>query len=139
MGFRYRKSIKIAPGVKMNISKNGIGFSAGVKGARVSVNSKGRVTKTVSIPGTGISYSETSKLDNTKAPKPKKRAKSFYELPEKQQKILVPVFLILGILLALFGILLIIGEIYILGIICVIASIFSFGTSKLYKKILKTK
>lgn len=65
MGLNFRKSIKIAPGIRMNISKGGVGFSAGVKGARISVNSKGRITKTVSIPGTGISYSESSTIKNT--------------------------------------------------------------------------
>ena len=44
MGFRFRKSFKIAPGVRVNIGKKSVGISAGVKGARVSVNSNGRVT-----------------------------------------------------------------------------------------------
>lgn len=60
MGLRYRKSIKIAPGVRLNVNKNSVGVSAGVKGLRYSVNSKGQTTKTVSIPGTGLSYTETS-------------------------------------------------------------------------------
>lgn len=68
MGLRFRKSIKIAPGVKLNFGKNSIGVSAGVKGARVSVNSKGRVTKSVGIPGTGISYVKTSKLGALPSP-----------------------------------------------------------------------
>lgn len=62
MGFRFRKSIKIAPGVRLNFGKKSVGISAGVKGARVSVNSSGRVTKSVGIPGTGISYVKTSKI-----------------------------------------------------------------------------
>lgn len=66
MGIRFRKSMKIAPGVRLNFGKNSIGVSAGVKGARVSVNSKGRVTKTLSVPGTGLSYVTTSKLGNSK-------------------------------------------------------------------------
>ena len=66
MGMRFRKSFKIAPGVKLNLSKRGIGVSAGVKGARVSLNSKGRVTKSVGIPGTGISYVSGSKLGASK-------------------------------------------------------------------------
>lgn len=41
MGMRFRKSFKIAPGVKLNLSKRGIGVSAGVKGARVSLIPKG--------------------------------------------------------------------------------------------------
>lgn len=59
MGFRARKSIKIAPGVRLNVSSKSIGVSAGVRGARVSVNSKGRVTRTVGVPGTGISHVKT--------------------------------------------------------------------------------
>lgn len=62
MGFRFRKSVKIAPGVRLNIGKKSVGISAGVKGARVSVNSKGRVTKSVGLPGTGLSYTKTSKI-----------------------------------------------------------------------------
>lgn len=63
MGLRFRKSIKIAPGVKLNLGRKSISISAGVKGARISVNSKGRVTKSLSIPGTGISYVKTEKLN----------------------------------------------------------------------------
>lgn len=66
MGLRFRKSIKIAPGVRLNINKNSVGLSAGVKGAHVSVNSKGRVTRSVGIPGTGISYVETNNLNKSK-------------------------------------------------------------------------
>lgn len=56
MSLRFRKSIKIAPGVQFNISKNSVGVSAGVKGFRKSINSSGRVTTSVGIPGTGVSY-----------------------------------------------------------------------------------
>ncbi len=62
MGLRFRKSFKIAPGVRVNVSKKSVGISAGVKGARVSVNSSGRTTKTVSLPGTGLSYTKTGKI-----------------------------------------------------------------------------
>ncbi|TKI43439.1 DUF4236 domain-containing protein [Bacillus mycoides] len=55
MGFKFRKSIKIAPGVKINVSAKGVGVSAGVKGARVSTGPSGsRIT--TSLPSTGISY-----------------------------------------------------------------------------------
>ena len=68
MGLRFRKSIKIAPGVRLNIGKKSVGISAGVKGARVSVNSSGRVTKSVGIPGTGLSYVTTSKIGGSSQP-----------------------------------------------------------------------
>lgn len=56
MGFRVRKSFKIAPGVRMTVTPKSIGLSAGVKGARISANTSGRVTRTLSVPGTGISH-----------------------------------------------------------------------------------
>ncbi|HFL2484827.1 TPA: DUF4236 domain-containing protein [Clostridioides difficile] len=67
MGFNFRKSINLGGGLKLNLGKKSVGISAGVKGARVSVNSKGRKSTTLSIPGTGISYTKTS----TKKRKPK--------------------------------------------------------------------
>ena len=90
MGFRFRKSVKIAPGVRMNFGKKGVGMSFGVKGARVSVNSSGRSRATVGIPGTGISYSTSlngkkkGKTTNAapvlKAPKVKKPASPLKKL-----------------------------------------------------------
>lgn len=59
MGFRVRKSFKIAPGIRMTVTPKSIGVSAGVKGARISANSSGRVTRTLSVPGTGISHVST--------------------------------------------------------------------------------
>lgn len=57
MGFNFRKSIKLGKNLRVNLSKSGVGLSAGVKGARVSVGPKG-IRKTASIPGTGISYTK---------------------------------------------------------------------------------
>jgi len=59
MGFRVRKSIKIMPGVRMTISPSGVSTSFGVRGARVTRGANGRITRTVGIPGTGISHTET--------------------------------------------------------------------------------
>ena len=41
MGFRIRKSIMVAPGLRLNLSKNGIGTSLGGNYGRVSVHSSG--------------------------------------------------------------------------------------------------
>ena len=57
MGLNFRKSFKVAPGVRLNVGKKGISsVSVGGKGARVSVGKKGTRT-TISAPGTGLSYS----------------------------------------------------------------------------------
>lgn len=61
MGFRIRKSF--GKGLfRVNVSKSGIGYSIGVKGARITKTAKGTKRTTLNVPGTGISYvSETSK------------------------------------------------------------------------------
>jgi hypothetical protein len=42
MGWGYRKSFKVMPGVRLTASKRGMSTSVGRKGARVSVNSRGQ-------------------------------------------------------------------------------------------------
>lgn len=56
MGLRYRKSINLGGGFRINLSKSGVGYSWGVKGYRVTKTAKGTTRRTASIPGTGISY-----------------------------------------------------------------------------------
>ena len=64
MGLRFRKSISIIPGVRLNSSKSGMSVSSGVPGFRKTVNTKGQVTTTVGIPGTGLYYVDTKKAGN---------------------------------------------------------------------------
>ena len=52
----YRKSKNIGGGVRLNTGRKSVGLSAGVKGARVSVNSKGRIGLSLGIPGTNFRY-----------------------------------------------------------------------------------
>ncbi len=54
MGWTFRKRIKIAKGVSLNLSKSGIGASVGGKGLSVSTGKRGTYVNT-SIPGTGLS------------------------------------------------------------------------------------
>ena len=57
MGLRYRKQIKLLPGVKLNISKSGFSTSIGKPGNTLNISSRG-VKSTVGLPGTGLSYSQ---------------------------------------------------------------------------------
>lgn len=57
MGFKFRKSIKIAPGIKLNIGKKSAGISIGGKTGGISFNTKTGARARVSAPGTGLSYS----------------------------------------------------------------------------------
>ena len=56
MTLRIRKSIKIIPGVRLNLGKKGASVSVGGRGATVNISKKGTRT-TVGIPGSGISHS----------------------------------------------------------------------------------
>lgn len=66
MGLRFRKSLKIAPGVKLNLNKKSTSVTFGGKGFHHTVSSTGKRTSTVGIPGTGLSYSKTSNPKNNK-------------------------------------------------------------------------
>ena len=66
MGFRFRKSINVGP-FRVNLSKSGIGYSVGGKGARYTKTANGKTRTTLNIPGTGLSYvEETSNKHSTK-------------------------------------------------------------------------
>lgn len=53
MGIRFRKSVKLMPGVRINFSKSGMSTTIGPRGASVNIGSKG-VYANAGIPGTGI-------------------------------------------------------------------------------------
>ena len=53
--FRFRKSISVLPGVKVNLSKTCVSASVGGKGATLNVG-RGKKMVTLGIPGTGLSY-----------------------------------------------------------------------------------
>ena len=55
MSFRFHRSMKLLPGIRLNFGKRGIGISAGVRGLRVGVDSRGKAYTSAGIPGTGLS------------------------------------------------------------------------------------
>ncbi len=60
MGFRFRRRLRLLPGVRLNVSKAGFAsISAGVRGLTLNLGRKGTRT-TVGLPGSGLSY--TSRL-----------------------------------------------------------------------------
>jgi hypothetical protein len=55
MSFRFHKSVRDIPGVRVNFSHRGTSLSVGGRGATMTVRNKGT---TVGISGTGLSYSQ---------------------------------------------------------------------------------
>jgi hypothetical protein len=60
MGWRFRRSIRVFPGISLNLSRSGVSTSVGVRGAHITVG-HGKVRETVGIPGTGLSYTHVDK------------------------------------------------------------------------------
>lgn len=58
MGFRFRRSVRLVPGVRLNFSKSGISTSLGGRGATLNIGRRG-TRATIGIPGTGLSYTTT--------------------------------------------------------------------------------
>jgi hypothetical protein len=53
MALRFRRSIKLAPGIRMNFSGSGLSWTLGPRGASVGIGSRGTYLNT-GIPGTGL-------------------------------------------------------------------------------------
>lgn len=65
MGFRFRRSVRIAKGFNINFSKRCVGISVGPKGAKISMGPSGNYAN-LGVPGTGIRYRK--KLGSSSAP-----------------------------------------------------------------------
>ncbi|WP_295888191.1 DUF4236 domain-containing protein [uncultured Thiohalocapsa sp.] len=55
MGFRFRRSLRIAPGIRLNFGKRSMSLSLGPRGASVTIGGRGTHAN-VGLPGTGLSY-----------------------------------------------------------------------------------
>ena len=58
--FRFRRSVRILPGIRINLGKRSGSVSVGVRGAHVTFGGPRGTRATVGLPGTGLSYTSTS-------------------------------------------------------------------------------
>ena len=56
MAFRFRKSIRLFPGVRVNLAKSTPSASIGERGHTINIGEHG-TRATVGLPGSGVSYS----------------------------------------------------------------------------------
>ncbi len=75
MGFRLRKSIKLAPGIRMNFSGSGVSWTLGTRGASIGVGERGAYLN-AGIPGTGI-YSRERLSQSSSSRKNDSQTRSF--------------------------------------------------------------
>ena len=64
MGLRFHKSVSLAKGIRVNLSKSGPSLSLGPKGATLNISKRG-VYASAGLPGTGLSY--RTKLGGSKS------------------------------------------------------------------------
>jgi len=58
--FRFRRSIRLAPGIRINLGKRSASMSVGVRGAHMTFGGPRGTRSTVGLSGTGLSYTATS-------------------------------------------------------------------------------
>lgn len=85
MSLRFRKSMKVMPGVRLSLSKGGVSTSFGTTGARMTLGSDGKVRGTVGIPGSGLSNTEV--LGSSK--RKNKKSNNNVETVEKTEKVIM--------------------------------------------------
>ena len=147
MGLRFRKSVKIAPGVKVNLNKKSTSITFGGKGVHRTISSTGKKTTSVGLPGSGAYY--TSSSGGTSGAKKKVSSSSGHEynvtppqapdasaaLEKFSDRALRIYRIIFGIVSALFLFIALIGFVashIIFGIVFVLVAMIPIGFIKSY-------
>lgn len=85
MALRYRKRIKIAPGIYINISKSGVSTTIGPRGASVNFGKNGTYVN-AGIPGTGLYERQRIDIGGT-SENLSPETKNLSELPESSKSL----------------------------------------------------
>ena len=92
MGLRFRRSIKIAPGVRVNLNKKSASVTFGPKGLKHTVSSTGKSHTTVGVPGTGLSYTTSGGERSASVPTAQRPTSP------KSKAVVLPLCIFLGVL-----------------------------------------
>ena len=91
MGLRFRRSIKIAPGIRVNLNKKSASVTFGPKGLKHTVSTTGKSHTTVGVPGTGLSYT-------TSGGRPASVPAAQRPTSPKSKAVVLPLCIFLGVL-----------------------------------------
>lgn len=131
MKARFRKTIKITKGIKLNLNKNSTSITLGSGRRKTTFNSNGNVTRSVSLPHTGVYYTETVKSGNgsRKGRQQKEYSPAMYRIAS------ISAF-VWGILLPLLGLVLLF-IVPLLGFLILILGFSCFFISNNFRKLAK--
>lgn len=150
MGLRFRKSIKVAPGVKVNLNKKSTSVTFGGKGVHKTISSTGKKTSSIGIPGTGMYYTSSSGSGSNKHSNAKQLHKSNNNIGENiPQQSSAPnaslekfstdslqhyktIFLVLSIIAYLLTVMCFFNSSFLFGFFLLLVGLFSTGTYKTY-------
>lgn len=110
MGFRFQRRIKVFPGFTINLSKSGVGFSAGVRGLHTGIDAKGRRYTSAGLPGTGLSWREYRKTGLRRLSPPV--AGGQRQLPGVRSRVGVRAELVITILFIVIMLLAVLGRVH---------------------------
>lgn len=75
MALRFRRTLKIAPGVRLNLTKTGVSARVGPRGAGVTAGTSG-TTVSAGIPGSGLHVSQKVRKNTPQSTEKKSDAMS---------------------------------------------------------------
>jgi hypothetical protein len=83
VGFRFRRTVKLFPGLRLNFSLSGISATVGVRGLGVTLSKSGTYLN-MGLPGTGLSYRTRLSTNRTFSPYLKSRFKWYSQSAETE-------------------------------------------------------
>ena len=86
MGLRFRKTVKICDGLKLNFGLKGASLTLGGHGLQKTFHTSGRTTTTVGLPGSGIYWTETDNPSASRSrPSPSRTKSNPTETPLREE------------------------------------------------------
>lgn len=104
MGFRFRRSVKIAPGIRINFNAKSTSVRIGPRGLGFTVSSTGRKHVSAGIPGTGLSFTEQVAPAKRTRPAQREAIAQPIDLIEPERKSPSGISIFVTIVAILFGV-----------------------------------
>ena len=145
MGLRFRKSYKVAPGVKVNLNKKSTSVTFGGNGMHHTVSSTGKKSTSVGLPGSGMYYTSSSGGTSSESDRSAKisdsspdtrKTKDIHDalskFSDKALKKYCVSFLVFAIIFTLLTLMCVVHKEVAIAFLCFLGAALSFGSVKTY-------